>query len=242
MSRIHLTRQGATGRIRSWAERRCGCAPQNREHVRLAKNVTNYTPDDFAFPASSLHEPELSRFWQRATYKYCIDGSSIALAHVAFAALEHWSTMPFTGIGTPQTSGIQGAVDTAARCIVDIENQSWELTRQLGAFFHSANIEVAFTAIREFEWRIPRPHSMFVIDHLVQVASASEVPVSPIAMSLRGIAFKVLFDLDPSFRTFPTLATACEECIIGCRAWALDGGQVYRDTLKKLLRYRAQTG
>lgn len=161
--------------------------------------------------------------------------------HAAFAALEHWSTIPFAGAGSPQASGIQGAVVTAARCIVDIENQSCELTRQLGAFFHSANIEVAFTAISGGELYIPRPYSMFVIDHLVKVASASEVPISPVAMSLKGIAFKVLFDLDPNFRTFPTLATTREECIIGVRVWALQGGQVYRDALQKLLCCRAQT-
>ena len=82
---------------------------------------------------------------------------------------------------------------------------------------------------------------MFVIDHLVTLASAPEVPMVPGAMSLRAIAFKVLFDLDPNFRTFPSLATAYEECVFGTRAWALDGRQGYRDILIKLLQYRAAT-
>lgn len=99
--------------------------------------------------------------------------------------------------------GIQGTIMTISRCIRDSESRKYELTRQLGLHFRSPNIGVAFCAIRQFDVYILRPYTIFVADQLVSVASAAEVPASPSPMSLRGIALKVLFDLDQNFRTWP---------------------------------------
>lgn len=198
-------------------------------------------PDDFASRVSLLNDPELSGCWRRAIYQHHIAGTSPALVEAALDALTKWSAVPFGGPESIQMQAIEGATLTVTRCIVDAEDRSYVLSRKLGLLFHSKNIGVAFTAVRHFEVQIPSPLSMFVIDHLISVASSGDVPVSPNAMSLRAISFKVLFDLDSSFINFPSLATAVDECIIGCRAWALDGRQVYRDTLQRLLKYRAAT-
>jgi hypothetical protein len=198
-----------------------------------------YDPDEFAARAAALSDPEFARWWSRASYILCITGSSENLINAAFAALTYWSGEPFAGSGSPQMLGIQGAVITVSRRILETHDQCFELTRRLGTLFHSENVGVAFAAIREFDVRFPSTYSMYVIDHLVRVASAPVVPASGIDMSLRGIAFRVLYALDPNFRNFRSLATACEECIIGCRSWGLKGPQVYRDTLQKqLLHYR----
>lgn len=206
--------------------------------VRLVHDVMGYNPDEFAARASVLSDPELARWWSHASFRYCITGSSETLINAAFAALTYWSGEPFAGAQSPQMWGIQGAVMTVSRRIIETHDQCYELTRRLGTLFHSENIGVAFAAIREFDAVLPSTYSMYVTDHLVRVASAPVVPASGIDMSLRGIAFKVLYDLDPNFRNFRSLATACEECIIGCRSWGLKGPQVYRDTLQKLLHYR----
>ena len=198
-----------------------------------------YNPDEFAARALTLFDPDLARWWSGAASSHCLVGTSEALANSAFAALAHWSTISFGGIDSLQMRGIQGATKTVTRCILDSEARSYQLTRQLGLYFQSQNIGVAFCAIRQFDVHDLSSHTMFVIDHLVKVASAADVPVSPNPMSLRAIAFKVLFDLDPNFRTWPQLAIAYNECIAGCRAWGLDGRQVYQDTLRKLLQYRA---
>ena len=209
--------------------------------TRSVANVVTQKPDDFASRVSLLNDPELSGCWRRAIYQHHIAGTSPALVAAALDALTRWSAAPFGGPGSIQMQGIEGATFTVTRCIVDAEDPSYALSRKLGLLFHSKNIGVAFTAVRHFEVHIPSPLSIFVIDHLISVASSIDVPISPNAMSLRAISFKVLFDLDSSFINFPSLATAVDECIIGCRAWALDDRQVYRDTLQRLLKYRAAT-
>ena len=167
-----------------------------------------------------------------------IAGTSEALVSSAFDALTRWSDISFAGIDSLQMQGIQGAIMTISRCIRDSESRKYELTRQLGLHFRSPNIGVAFCAIRQFDVYILRPYTIFVADQLVSVASAAEVPASPSPMSLRGIAFKVLFDLDQNFRTWPQLSIAYEECISGCHAWALDWRHVNRGALWCLLKYR----
>jgi hypothetical protein len=160
---------------------------------RLVTDVVRYNPDEFAICVSALCDPELSSRWSRATSRHCISGSSEALINAAFAALTHWSTVSFAGPMSLQMQGIQGAIVTVSRRIIDTQDQCYELTRRFGTLFHSQNIGVAFAAIREFDVHLSSSYSIFVIDHLVRVASEPDVPVSPTEMSLRGIAFKVLW-------------------------------------------------
>lgn|GEM_PF-2145569 len=197
-----------------------------------------YSPDKFAARAATLDDPDLARWWSVAVFSDGIDGTSERLASAGCVALTHWSSLPFTGLMSLEMHGVQGATNAVARCILDNEHRSYQLTRQLGTYFHSQNIGVAFCAIRQFDVHTLSSHTMFVIDQLVNVASAPELPLSPSPMSLRAIAFKVLFDLDQNFRTWPQLAKAYEECIAGCRAWGLDGRQAYQVALRNLLQYR----
>lgn len=197
-----------------------------------------YNPDEFAARSLTLFDPDFARWWSRGSFAYAFAGTSEALVSAAFDALTRWSDISFAGSFSLQNQGIQGAIMTIARCIRDSEIRNYELTRQLGLHFHSPNIGIAFCAIRQFDVHVLSPYTIFVIDQLVSVASAAEVPASQSPMSLRAIAFKVLFDLDQNFRTWPQLALAYEECISGCHAWALDGRQVYQDTLRSLLQYR----
>ena len=195
-------------------------------------------PVDFLSRISALSDPELALCWRRAIFRHHIRGTSPALIAAAIQALKHWSEASFEGTASLQIQGIQGAILTVARCILDTDDRSYELARELGLLFHSPNIGVAFAAIRDFEVGIPSPLAMFVIDHLISVASSVDVPTSPNAMSLRGIAFKALFDLDSNFAFIPMLQASLQECIVGCRAWAGDGRSVYGKTLEKISKYR----
>lgn len=197
--------------------------------------------DEFARHAASLCDPDLSEWWRRANFSNGFEGTSDALADAAYAALVHWAQTPFDERESLQSQGVQGAGLAFARCLESAGDESFAMTRRFGRLFHSTNIGVAFCAIRLFDNYLLTPYTMFVIDHLVQVASAAEVPVSPGVMSLRAIAFKVLYDLDANFLVYPSLARACEECIFGCREWSNGTGaraQEYGDTLLKLLKYR----
>lgn len=201
-------------------------------------HVVALNPDDFVSRVSGLSDPELALYWRRAIFRQHIKGTSPELVAAAIQALRHWSEASFEGTASLQMQGIQGAIVTVARCIHDTDDRSYKVARELGLLFHSQNIGVAFAAIREFEVGIPSPLAMFVIDHLISVASSVDVPTSPNAMSLRGISFKVLFDLDSNFAFIPELQASLHECIVGCRAWAADGRSVYGKTLEKISKYR----
>jgi hypothetical protein len=207
--------------------------------VRLAPEAVRCDPDEFAAHVSTLRDLELAKWWSRTSFEGFIAGSSAGLVNEAFVALNHWSAELSVGRMSSQNQGIQGAAITVARGIVAANEGSYEITRRFGKLFHSQNIDVAFCAVRQFDNFILSSYSIFVIDHLIAVAAERVEPDSPNPMTLRAISFKVLFDLEPNFRTFSSLSAGYEECVIGCRAWALDGRQHYRDTLQKLLQYRA---
>ncbi len=192
-------------------------------------------PNEFAARSLSLGEPEHSKWWARASFNGCFHTISPVLVDAAFAALADWSERRFTSSASYEIQGIEGAIRAIAKGIIDSEDDACSLTRRLALQFHSQHIGVAFTAIRQFEAYDLSNYTIFVTDHLVRIASAIDVPVAPTPMSLRGIAFKALFDLDRNFRTWPQLQVAYHECIAGCQAWS--EGPVYKTTLQLLLQY-----
>ncbi len=118
---------------------------------------------------------------------------------------------------------IGGLIDCAL-CAIDLYVDSsppiaYSTCRRIGRYFSSPNINMALGAIRQFERSPLSQYIMFVSDLLVSAATCTTPTPSPIEMTVRGIAFRVLFQLDPGFKHWPSLRQARDECVHGLLTW-----------------------
>ncbi len=205
--------------------------------VILKVNIINESvdPDEFAKNAERLSEQQISAWWARASFRNVISKSSQRLFDASDAVLKHWGNETDLTSETMTMDGIDGAMRVAVMWITEASDDAFSLTRRFAQHFYSKNSAVAFCAIRQLEVRCPQACSMYTIDHLVCIASGDSKKRTPSPMSVRGLAFKVLFDLDPMFRTWWELQQAYNECVTGCIAW--QENIRYKDALERLLRY-----
>ncbi len=186
-----------------------------------------YDPDIEAEKGRGLTGEALANHWQRINGRIQFGNAPVseALVEAAYLALDYWETCQ----QTTRCRREDGAIDSAFRVICELireqEESADEHVLRMAAYFGSQNIVVAFTAVRQFEYRIPE-HRHRVLDRLVELATAPDVPRSPVEMTLRGIAFLQLFLHDRRFATWPQLQRARDECIYGCCHWTFNDRNV----------------
>ncbi len=131
---------------------------------------------------------------------------------------------------------IVGALNALAYHVNAFPDDAFMTCRRIGTYFSSRNINLAFAAIGWFEIPHLRQYSIFVSDQLVAVASCETPTPSPIEMTVRGLAFRVLFKIDQGFRFWSCLRSARDECVHGLLTW---GGQNERNRslARMILRY-----
>lgn len=158
------------------------------------------------------------------------------LASAAFEALDHWDGIPTEQRDDTTTVAINGAFNGIQPFVNAYPDTAYLTCRRIGTYFQSKNINVAFTAIRQFEFPAFSSCAIFVSDMLISVATSDTLPKSPIEMTLRGIAFRALFALDPQYKYWPQLRAARDECVHGLLTWG-GGRQANRRVAAQIMRY-----
>ena len=131
---------------------------------------------------------------------------------------------------------IDGALRALQLYIRVFPDETFEICRRVGSYFSSCNINVAFGTIRKFEFTPLSQYIMFVSDQLIGVATCQNPVQSPVEMTVRGIAFRVLFLLDPGYKFWPSLRIAREECIRGLLTWG-SGRPDYQKLAEMIRQY-----
>lgn len=141
------------------------------------------------------------------------------LAQAAFEAIEYWHGKPTSKRDERQGGAIDGALTAIDVFISYNPDTAYQACRRVGGYFASPNINSAFGAIRRFEYRGFSRYTIFVADQLIAVATWDNPTPSPVEMTLRGIAFRSLFKLDPQYKYWPQLRRARDECVHGLLTW-----------------------
>ena len=173
--------------------------------------------------------------WQRMPPPRCQRSLPPEILSAAFDCLDHWNAHPNTNRDDAQLSSVDGAIMTIAHQITKDRASSYTMTRRMAAYFRAPNINLAFTALRQFEHRLAR-FAIYVSDKLIDVATWDAPTPSPIPMTLPGIAFLQLFNLDPQFKHWPQLRHARTECIFGLQTWGADNPK-HQTALTMITRY-----
>ena len=176
--------------------------------------------------ADSLH-------WQRVA-PYHIERTP-EIIDAAFHCIDHLHSQPNTERNDPQSRSADNALATIGYEISDDADAAYELTRRIASYFRSPNVNLAFTALRQFEYVLSR-YRIFVSDKLLDVATWDTPTPSPISMTLRGIAFLQLFYLDPQYKQWPQLLQARTECIFGLQRWGA-ANPAHQSALRGITRY-----
>ncbi|MCR9202869.1 MAG: hypothetical protein NXI04_29845 [Planctomycetaceae bacterium] len=154
----------------------------------------------------------------------------------AFHCLDHLHSQPNTERNDPQSRSADNALAAIGYEISDDADAAYELTRRIATYFRSPNVNLAFTALRQFErYRLSR-YRIFVSEKLLDVATWDTQTPSPISMTLRGIAFLQLFYLDPEYKHWPQLVQARTECILGLQRWGA-ANPAHQSALRGITRY-----
>ena len=163
-------------------------------------------------------DPQLwSRFWVRPTgnHQYPLE----EIAAIAFDFLDQTHSIRTSEKDERSGGLIDGALNAIVLYVDSSPQIAYATCRRIGRYFSSANINTAFGAIRKFEQSRLSRYIIFVSDLLVNVAVCPTPTPSPIEMTVRGIAFRVLFQLDPGFKHWPSLREARDECVHGLLTW-----------------------
>lgn len=188
------------------------------------------------FDATSLTADPL--LWQR-TAPFHFERQrhrSPKIIAAAFHCLEHWHAQPNTDRNDAQSGSADSALATIGYEISNDPQAAYDLTRRIATYFRSPNINLAFTALRQFEPARLSRYSIFVSDKLIDVATWDTPTQSPISMTLRGIAFLQLFYLDPQYKHWPQLFRARTECVLGIQRWSADN-PAHQSALRGITRY-----
>ena len=188
------------------------------------------------FDAASLTaEPSL---WQRVG-PFCFADSRACtpdIVSAAFHCLSHWDQQPNACRDDVQSCSADNALLAIAQHILHDPTSAHSCTRHVSNYFRSANINIAFATLRQFEPCRMARYSLFVSDRLVDTATWDSPPRSPVQMSVRGIAFLQLYYLDPQFKHWPQLQQARDECILGLQTWGANNPQ-HQSALAVIARY-----
>ena len=197
-------------------------------------------PETFVSALSAADPDRFTQLWSRAYNIHYLSAVSVNLAAVAHSSLKAFS-IDYGVADLPQSvdHAVQGALYSIVRCVWELPEHSYTCSRDLAQHFDSVNPTIAFIAIRQFEWHLSS-HTIFVADRLISIATGYSGPQPPSPMSIRGIAFAVLYGLDPMYTRWPQLTSARDECINGCAAWSQAGGpgaMRYQRLLCQIKRY-----
>lgn len=163
----------------------------------------------------------------------------------AYDALDHWHAIPTSEADSVASGAIEGALSVIGKSIEADASVACSACRTVAKYFSSRNINSAFGAIRRFEYPIFSRYTIFVADQLIGVATTDDPTPSPIEMTVRGIAFRSLFQLDPQYKHWPQLRSARDECVHGLLTWGSPGtglaSKRNRNLAAQIMRYVQQT-
>jgi hypothetical protein len=181
------------------------------------------------------HDPQL---WKRYSVRFNGQDAPIVpeIVPIAFEFLSSTNTVETVEKDNPSTNLMAGALNALGYHASASPGDAFFISRRVGAYFSSRNVNLAFTAIRCFEYQPFGQYAMFVSDQLVAVASCDTPTPSPIEMTIRGIAFLVLFQIDPGFKFWSCLRSARDECVHGLLTWGADR-ESYSALARMILQY-----
>lgn len=173
--------------------------------------------------------------WQYVSDPFCERTSDLAgLNECAFRTLDHFHAIPDTSREFSLGCAIFGTL-SAVRVLARVNPiAGMTQARRLGRYFSSPNATCAFSTIREFELSPLRRYLIPVMAPLMTVSASSTQTVTPIEMTIRGLAFSMLYTLDPQCTRRPELDTARKECVHGLLAW---GRPKHLTKVKSIMRY-----
>lgn len=199
------------------------------------------SPEEFVRMLEGASEGDVLRYWGRASKHHCLTRTTSIVVAAAHAALDDFIAQARdTQLSPAVDQAVQGALFTVVQRIRECPNSAYQDCRDLSRYFDSSNASIAFISIRQFELYLAS-YTGFVTDRLVAVASGPPRNPVPCPMTVRGIAFAILYSLSPQYKRWPELVDARNECIRGCLAWASQGGgdraDHYRDLAHGISRY-----
>ncbi len=190
-------------------------------------------PDEFIRNVNGAHRSDFINLWRGATYIGYFPSITPALVTSSFAALDRLAVETVTKEMTrDDQEALQGILFTLVRRIKDTPSSAQHFCRLLAStHFHGDNASIAFICVRQFESFLSR-YALFVNDHLIRVASNPVTLHVPSVMTLRAMAFKVLFELNSQYKHWSSLAVARDECIRACAAWGSEDNDRTRHYLR----------
>lgn len=186
-------------------------------------------PDQFVESLDFSDRFQFCRSWHKLIFKGTIRRVPNVLLEAAFAALTHWGRFPTTESERDTGACILGVFRTIRQGITERPDCAEQLAARIAEYCLSPNLDVAAGAIRQFE-RLTIDENDIQLDQFRDLATTTLRSVAnhrrqrprSTAMTLRGLAFHVLYELDPSVLTCRELKDSRHECAQGYFKWAAE--------------------
>jgi hypothetical protein len=156
--------------------------------------------------------------WSRFSLAFESDPINDEFLRAAFAALDHWSSFSDEEPSLKRGVATWGAISVISKAVSERPNLKRDLVEQLARYCLSPNLDVAagityFAANSEqfSEWTMP---------YLRKLASSDSNRPPNKTISLRGLAFKAMYQLSPDVAGRAEFHDAQRECAQAFFIWS----------------------
>lgn len=186
-------------------------------------------PDDFLDSLDFSDRERFCRSWGKLILRGTVRCVTDRLLDSAFAALEQFDAIPTSDSDRFTGGCMLGLFRVIRQGITERPNEARQFACRVSGFCSSPNLDVAAAAIRQFE-PLDINDGELRLDQFDEVAMAGlrkaiavqRVKPQTLAMTVRGLAFHVLYELDSSVLHCRDLRDARMECSQAYFRWAVE--------------------
>jgi hypothetical protein len=197
-------------------------------------------PDEFVDSLDFDDRQRFCRLWGKLLIKGKVERVTDRLLDSAFAALAQFDAIPTSDSDRFTGGCMLGLFRVVRQGITERPTDAKLLANRIAPYCSSPNLDVAAAAIRQFEsldindGEIPIEQYLDVaIPALRAAVAVQREPPTMVSMTVRGLAFHVLYQLDPSVATCEEMNDARLECAQAYFKWAEDSPARAEELLRK---------
>lgn len=184
-------------------------------------------PDEFVDSLDFADRQNYCRSWGKLILKGSVERVGDRILEAAFDALEAWNKVSTVEPERAASACVCGVFRVIRQGITERAGDAKHLASRVGRFCTSQNCDVAAGAIRQFEPQsgfpgdLPLAEFRDVADVCLRRAAIQQRDESTtVSMSVRGLAFHVLYQLDLSVVSCEDVSDARVECAQAYLKWA----------------------
>jgi hypothetical protein len=186
-------------------------------------------PDEFVDSLEFTDRQRFCRLWGKFLIKGKVECVTDRLLNAAFSALEQFDAIPTSDWDRFTGGCMLGLFRVIRQGITERPSQAEQFACRVANFCSSPNLDVAAAAIRQFEpldindgeLRLEQYHGI-AIPALRRAAAVRRERPQSTSMTVRGLAFHVLYELDSTVLFCRELREARFECAQAYFKWAVE--------------------